>query len=366
MTGELTEDPWVQMWAANVASGGFDPGHGLPYAARAVQLARSQGLLSLLPVALERYALDLWWQSQLDLAYAAAHEGYQLAAGAGHGGWQLATMICVEAVRGQEADARRHAERLFALAHSSGETVLSSLGHSALGLLELTLGRPSQAADQLLGLVAGHQPDTHPTVSIISVPDAVEAVVRAGRPIELVSAPVERFRAWAVNAPTEGRRSMLARCEALLETRPPGEAFEEAGALARSLAPFHQARGELLYGEWLRRERRREDARRHLRSALDLFRQMGAAPWEDRAAAELRATGETIRKRDASTLDQLTPQELQIAGLVSQGLTNREIASQLFLSPRTIDYHLRKVFTKLGITSRTELARHQLLQRDLA
>ena len=366
MARELADDPRAQIWAANVASGGFDPGAGLPYSTRAVALARSQGLLSLLPIALEQHALDLLWNSQFDLAYAAAQEGYQLTAGAGHGGWHLTTMACVEAIRGRETDARKHAERVFALAHSSGETVLSSLARAALGLLELTLGRPAQAADQLLELVADNRPDTHPIVAIISVPDAVEAVVRAGRPVELIAAPLDRFRAWAVHAPTDPRRSMLARCEALLETRPPDEAFGDAAALASSLPPFQQARGELLYGEWLRRERRREEARRHLRAALELFRQLGAAPWEERAAAELRATGETTRKRDPSTLDDLTPQELQIAALVAKGLTNREIAGQLFLSPRTIDYHLRKVFSKLGIASRTELARHELLQRDLA
>ena len=366
MAGELADDPWGQLWAATVASGGFDPGAGLPYSTRAVSLARSRGMLSLLSVALERYALDLWWHSQLDLAYAAAQESYQLTAGAGHGGWQLTTMMCVEAVRGREADAREHAERLFALAHSSGETVLSSLGRSALGLLELTLGRPAQAAEQLLELVAGNRPDAHPIVAVISVPDAVEAVVRAGRATELVAAPLDRFRAWVVHAPTNARRSLLARCDALLETRPPDGAFSDAAALASSLPPFQRGRGELLYGEWLRRERRREEGRRHLRAALELFRQLGAAPWEERAAFELRATGETTRKRDPSTLDQLTPRERQIAGLVSQGLTNREIADQLFLSPRTIDYHLRKVFSKLGIASRTELARRELLQRDIA
>ena len=120
---------------------------------------------------------------------------------------------------------------------------------------------------------------------------------------------------------------------------------------------FQQARTELLYGEWLRRERHRREARRHLRGAADLFRQVGAPPWEERAEAELRATGETASRRDPSTLDQLTPQELQISGLVAEGMTNREIAAQLFLSPRTIDYHLRKVFSKLRVASRTELVR---------
>src|SRR5262249_14177287 len=121
--------------------------------------------------------------------------------------------------------------------------------------------------------------------------------------------------------------------------------------------PFQRARTELLYGEWLRRERRRIDARPHLRAALETFHRLGVPAWEDRARRELRASGESARRRDPSTLGQLTPQELQIARLVAGGLTNPEIGAQLYLSPRTIDYHLRKVFTKLGIASRTDLAR---------
>ena len=102
--------------------------------------------------------------------------------------------------------------------------------------------------------------------------------------------------------------------------------------------------------------RRRIDARRHLRAALAAFEQHSAAPWADRARGELRASGESARKRDPSTRDQLTPQELNIAGLAADGLTNAEIGAQLFLSPRTIDYHLRKVFAKLEIVSRADLA----------
>ena len=161
-------------------------------------------------------------------------------------------------------------------------------------------------------------------------------------------------------APTDARLALLARCEALLGERAPDEAFGLAVELGGALAPFQRGRTSLLYGEWLRRERRRHDARGHLRVALELFRGLRATPWEERAEVELRATGETARKRDPSTLDDLTPQELQIAGLVAEGLTNREIATQLFLSPRTVDYHLRKVFSKLGIASRTELVRDGL------
>jgi DNA-binding CsgD family transcriptional regulator len=133
--------------------------------------------------------------------------------------------------------------------------------------------------------------------------------------------------------------------------------FFAALELGDALAPFDRARTELLYGEWLRRQRRRVEARPRLRTALDQFAQLGARPWEARARLELRASGETARRRDPSTRDELTAQELQIARLVAGGKTNPEIAAQLFLSPRTIDYHLRKVFAKLEISSRAELAR---------
>jgi DNA-binding NarL/FixJ family response regulator len=121
--------------------------------------------------------------------------------------------------------------------------------------------------------------------------------------------------------------------------------------------PFDLARTALLLGEHLRRQRRRVEARAQLRAAQEMFELLGAEPWAERARVELRATGETARRRDPSTIDQLTPQELQIARLVSEGFSNKEVAAQLFLSPRTIEFHLRNVFSKLGVTSRTQLAR---------
>lgn len=111
------------------------------------------------------------------------------------------------------------------------------------------------------------------------------------------------------------------------------------------------------YGEWLRRNRKRKGARAHPRAAAGLFRTLGVGSWLERAEAELRATGEATRPREPSTLDLLTPQEFQVAGLAARGLTNRETGAHLFLSPRTVEYHLGKVFTKLCIASRTELIR---------
>jgi DNA-binding CsgD family transcriptional regulator len=127
-------------------------------------------------------------------------------------------------------------------------------------------------------------------------------------------------------------------------------------AHADSLRRPDRARTELAYGEYLRRARRRVDAREHLRAALALFEDVGATMWAERAAGELRASGESARRRDASTATDLTPQERQVAALVRQGLSTRDVAAQLFISPRTVDYHLRGCFTKLGITSRGELA----------
>ena len=155
-----------------------------------------------------------------------------------------------------------------------------------------------------------------------------------------------------------GRRSSHA--SALAEESDAERHHTEAIELADALSPFERARTQLLYGEWLRRHRRRIDARRHLRAALATFEQHSAAPWADRARGELRASGESARKRNPSTRDQLTPQELNIAGLAADGLTNADIGAQLFLSPRTIDYHLRKVFAKLEIVSRADLASIEL------
>jgi DNA-binding CsgD family transcriptional regulator len=361
-SADKATDPHALLWAGDIATISKGPGAGLPYVSRAVEIARRNGLLSLLAPALRQQAQDFVWSSQFDLAYAAAEEGYRLSLDLGYGpAGHLTNMAAVEATWGREQDARRHAAEALALGSRHGSW-FRAIYEWTLGLLELTSGRADEAAGRLFALTAPGRAEISPAIAPEAMPDAVEAGVRAGRHAEAAQC-LETLRELVTATPTQPRLALLARCEGLVGARDADEAFGDAIAAASELPPLEHARTELLYGEWLRRERRRTDARGHLRTALEAFRALGAVPWAERAEAELRATGETARKRDVSAVEQLTPQELQIAGLVAGGLTNKEIAAQLFLSPRTVDYHLRKVFTKLGIASRTELIRDGLPAR---
>jgi DNA-binding CsgD family transcriptional regulator len=186
--------------------------------------------------------------------------------------------------------------------------------------------------------------------------ELIEAAVRCGQP--LVAGPaLDRLAERTQASRTEWALGLEARSRALLTETPDAEAlYEEAVTrLARGAVALHLARAQLVYGEWLRRENRRVDARRQLGAAHDLFAGFGAGAFAERARRELLATGQTARIRTGATLSLLTPQEAQIARLAGDGLTNPEIAAQLFISARTVEYHLHKVFPKLDITSRKEL-----------
>jgi DNA-binding CsgD family transcriptional regulator len=183
--------------------------------------------------------------------------------------------------------------------------------------------------------------------------ELVEAGVRSGQPEEAAAA-LDRLSERTRASGTEWALGTEARCRALLSD---DESLyrESVERLARSRAAVELARSRLLYGEWLRRENRRADAREQLRAAHEMFSRMGAEAFAERARRELSATGETVRTRTVETLDELTTQEAQVARLAAQGHTNPEIGAQLFISPRTVEYHLHKVFPKLGISSRREL-----------
>jgi DNA-binding CsgD family transcriptional regulator len=191
--------------------------------------------------------------------------------------------------------------------------------------------------------------------------DRIDAAVRAGE--------IERARAWTEEiagfAAATGRPWALADVAfgraMTSDTDDADSLFQDALAQHQhAQRPLEHARVQLAYGEWLRRAQRRVDARQHLRGALDTFEDLRARALVDRANQELRASGETARKRDPSTLLALTPTELKIAQLVSSGMSNKDVAAQCWISPRTVAFHLRNVFTKAGITSRGELARLDL------
>jgi DNA-binding CsgD family transcriptional regulator len=259
------------------------------------------------------------------------------------------------AVAGDEQRCRELADT--ALAEPAGHvTSARSWARWALGMLDLGQGRLEAAAVHL-ETVRRERSFPTPTAPRC-VPDLVEAAVRLGQP-ERVAQPLAAFLAWAGRAGSPSTDALAHRCQALVTG---GEEAERhyLAALERPEASFERARTQLLYGAWLRRARRKTESRAHLIAALDHLERAGATPWAQQARDELAATGAATQPGQAGPAP-LTPQERQVTRLAAQGLPNRDIAAQLFLSPRTVAYHLYKAYPKLGITSRTELDPDTLL-----
>lgn len=320
--------------------------------------ARASGALSIVTQILPRLATVEVWAGRWSSAAANAKEGLQLAREIGQHdlvAQQLVMLAVIAALRGSEDECRSLAAESRELASARGLGIVAELANWALALLELGLGRAGEALRRCREI------STTPVVFWGGL-DRIEAAIRAGEP-ETARAWLDVFQPWAESGAAAWARAVVLHCRALLsEDENEAERLFLAAfdAHAEGARPFEHARSRLAYGEFLRRTRRRVEAREHLRAALDGFEVLGATLWAERARVELRASGQTARKRDSSTRDELTAQELQIARFVAEGLTNREVAAQLFLSPRTIDFHLRNVFRKLGIGSRTALARFDL------
>jgi DNA-binding CsgD family transcriptional regulator len=329
---------------------------------RGVEDAQRNGAVGTLAVLLDRLAWTDAIAGRPAEAAANAQRGLELAGELGlDAGVALGSLALAAAMRGDVEACRGAAERAQTLADLRRLRIVTAAADWALGLLDLGLGRPSDALDRLLALTG---PSGHPGILLWAVPDLVEAAAWSGR-TDRCAAVVERFEAWATSSGLPVPAAAAARCRGLLAHG--DEAVEHFVAALRhdhsAQRPFERARTELALGETLRRMRRRGDARMHLRTAMEVFERLGASPWAERARAELRATGETVRRRDPSTVEQLTPQELQIARMAGDGVSNPDIAAKLFLSRRTVEYHLRKVFTKLDVTSRFELASLDLARR---
>ena len=195
----------------------------------------------------------------------------------------------------------------------------------------------------------------NPVIALWATPDLVEAAVRAGRETDVTDA-VDRFAAWAAASGQPTAVASVARCRGLMDDPNALELLTKAAETFRAAhSPYEEARTELVLGEMLRRRRMRGEARKLLRAAFATFDRLGARPWADRAAAELRAAGEQVQRDGLDGVQQLTSQELQIIRHVCDGASNRDIAGQLFISPRTVEYHLYNAYPKLGVSSRTQL-----------
>jgi len=321
---------------------------------RHVQLARETGALGELPLALTQRVYAHLFAGELTAA-ASLVEEIRTAAEVSETVLMPYGAVGLLAVRGQEAEATYLIEHSRAELTERGEGVGLSILDWAEAVLGNGLGRYEDA------LAAALRAAEHPYALAASnwgTVELIEAAVRAGSP-DLAADAHRRLVETTAASGTDWALGIAARSRALLLDGPEAEEryVRAIDRLARSRMAVDLARAHLLYGEWLRRERRRVDARKELRTAHDLFSDFGMDAFAERARVELEATGEHARKRTPATVDQLTPQELQISRLAAQGNTNREIAAQLFISPSTVEYHLRKAFRKLEVKSRTQLAR---------
>jgi DNA-binding CsgD family transcriptional regulator len=342
--------PWS---ARRVAPDLFDDDTWHALATRNVQIARDAGALSVLPLALNYLATMHIYEGNLETAAASLDEADAIADATGtapivFGRLQLAGF------RGDEAQASALMETSEPAAVARGEGVVLTFGEHTRAVLHNGLGRYQAALDPAQSASAQDEL----MLPVWSLPELVEAAARCGR-TELAADALERLCERTQAAGTELALGIEARSRALLSEGEVAEQLyrEAIKRLGRTRMRPALVRAHLLYGEWLRRENRRGNAREQLRTAYDGLTAMGMQAFAERARRELLATGETVRKRTVQTRYELTAQELQIARLAGDGLSNSEIAAQLFLSARTVEWHLRKVFSKLGISSRRELGR---------
>jgi DNA-binding CsgD family transcriptional regulator len=317
-------------------------------AARGVQVARATGALNLLPNAANHLAAFSVHSGAFTTTLALIDEVEAVTRGTDHAPLHYAALL-LAATRGDQArlaaiggpgvpSAKERGEGL-SLGVLGWVTALLHNGHGQYGEA-LAAAREACEYEDVMAYGQG-------------LAELVEAGVRGGAPDEAAGA-LDRLSERARASGTEWALGVEARCRGLLSDDE--SAYRESiERLSRSHAAVQLARSRLVYGEWLRRENRRSDAREHLRVAHDSFTRIGADAFAERARRELVATGETVRRITVETRDALTPQEAQVARLARDGHTNPEIGAQLFISPRTVEYHLRKVFRKLDVTTRREL-----------
>jgi DNA-binding CsgD family transcriptional regulator len=347
------EDELRWLWlACRIARALADEGSWDELTARHLELARRAGAFSALPVALTDRVLVELFSGRIGVAMSLAAESDAIVEATGSH-LTLRTSIVLANWRGSDADAvalieagrqevLRRGEGLWLAANDWG----SAIRYNGLGRYEDALAAAEKAAEAARGLGP----------SILLLAELIEAAVRSGQ-AERATGPLAQLAEIANAAGTDWALGTHARAAAMLAEGQAAERLyrEAIERLSHVETQATLARARLLYGEWLRREHRRVNAREQLRAAYTMLSDIGMEAFAERAHRELQATGETVRKRTVPPLDELTPQEVQVARLAGSGQTNPEIAAQLFLSPRTVEWHLRKVFGKLGVGSRREL-----------
>ncbi|MGW0198017.1 ATP-binding protein [Nonomuraea sp. NPDC003201] len=344
---------WLS-FACRMAHNVWDFDNWSVLSARLVDLARQTGALSVLPLALHMLVSNRALAGELAVADALLAEAVTIGEVTGSRFFAQYAALVLEPWKGRETATSQAIEALTREAALQGEGKVVTATQWASAVLYNGLGRYEEA------YVAAERGSKHPQELggpyIRSLTELVEAAARSGRPARAAEA-AQRLDEMAQASGTDWALGTSASARAQVSDGPAAETLyrEAIERLSRTEVRVTHARGRLLYGEWLRRENRRVDAREQLGIAYEMLGQMGAEAFAERARRELQATGETIRKRTVGARATLTAQEAQIARLAGDGLTNPEIGAQLFISPHTVEWHLRKVFAKLGIVSRKQI-----------
>jgi DNA-binding CsgD family transcriptional regulator len=321
---------------------------------RQLNTVREAGLLVHLPIYLNSLAINAAWRGDFTTADALIAEADAIANATGAGLARFAAVL-VAGLRESEPEARELIEAETGGARLAGQGAAVQWCQFSSAVLYNGYGRYHEALEAAQQ-ASEEAPELY--VSMWALPELIEAASRTGNTGLAADALAQLIEATRV-AGTDWALGIEARSRALvISGRDAEDSYREAVVrLGRTHLRTEVARAHLVYGEWLRRDRRRGEAREQLRSALDMFDQMGMKAFAERATQELRATGETARRRSVETRSELTAQEDQVAKLARDGLSNSEISARMFISTYTVQYHMRKVFTKLDITSRNQLGR---------
>jgi ATP/maltotriose-dependent transcriptional regulator MalT len=324
----------------------------LDITARQVRLVRDAGALAQLPMHLSGLGVAIAWTGDFASAGSVVAEEASFAAGAG-GQFPPYAALRLRAMQGREAEALAVIQSASRQGSASGQGTAATTAQWGAAVLYNGLGRYQEAASAARQAAS----DTHALgTSMYALAELVEAAARAGD-AEGARDALDRLTETTQPSGTDFALGIEARCRALVsDGAVANDLYAEAiERLGRTELRPELARAHLLYGEWLRRKNRRVDSREQLRAAYDQLTSIGMEAFAERARMELLATGEKVRKRTVETRAELTVQERQIARLAQDGLSNAEIGARMFLSPRTIEWHLSKVYTTLGIHSRREL-----------